>query len=101
MFRARVARPAPPRPVVLELPQERVFMGEKHHGAPRKAMEAQGRTGNTREKTRGLGKTREGSRRTDQSKVGGSPDADATSLSVAKIRKTTPRRGRRPQSRRK
>ena len=42
----------PPRPVVLELPQERVSMGEKHHGAPRKAMEGQGRTGNTREKTR-------------------------------------------------
>ena len=27
-------------------------MGEKHHEAPRKAMEGQGRTGNTREKTK-------------------------------------------------
>ena len=52
MFRARLARSPPPRPVVLKLPRERVFMGEKHQGAPGAAMEGQGRTGNTREKTR-------------------------------------------------
>ena len=160
MFRARLARP-PPRPVVLKLSQERVFMGEKHQGAPGAAMEGQGRTGNIREKTKttcrvltaltlvrlktwdgmvgnthgiynnrehklgrqsrgrrekarehegrpaktrqttvdqakeGQGrpaKTREGSQRTDQSKVG-SPEEDAKSRSVAKIR--------RPQSHRK